>query len=82
MWWDTRKLSEPTECLILDLNKTATPDLKVAQGATVLEYEPTLPSKFMIGTERGKTVEIISKYVSSLLDYYVCTNRNFLRDHS
>ena len=54
MWWDTRKLSEPTECLILDLNKTATPDLKVAQGATVLEYEPTLPSKFMIGTERGK----------------------------
>ena len=25
-----------------------------AQGATCLEYEPTIPTKFMVGTEQGK----------------------------
>ena len=24
-----------------------------AQGATCLEYEPTIPTKFMVGTEQG-----------------------------
>ncbi len=25
-----------------------------AQGASCLEYEPTIPTKFMVGTEQGK----------------------------
>ena len=27
-----------------------------AQGASCLEYEPTIPTKFMVGTEQGGTV--------------------------
>ncbi len=25
-----------------------------AQGASCLEYEPTIPTKFMVGTEQGE----------------------------
>lgn len=45
-FWDVRKLSEPTESLALEI-----PDGTV--GAVSLEYESTLPTKFMVGTERG-----------------------------
>ncbi|XP_037073881.1 dynein intermediate chain 3, ciliary-like [Pollicipes pollicipes] len=57
LWWDTRKLSEPTETLIIDVNKTQEPSLRLAQGATVLEYETTIPTKFMIGTEQGCVIQ-------------------------
>ncbi|KAF0294467.1 Dynein intermediate chain 3, ciliary [Amphibalanus amphitrite] len=57
LWWDTRKLSEPIESLILDVNKTQEPSLRAAQGATVLEYETTIPTKFMIGTEQGTVIQ-------------------------
>jgi dynein intermediate chain 2, axonemal len=51
LWWDTRKLSEPTEVLYLD--PTRKQDFASAQGAYSLEYEPTIPTKFMAGLEQG-----------------------------
>lgn len=48
MWWDVRKLSEPTEVVPIDPMK----DGKL-QGGLRLEYEPTMPTKFMVGTEFG-----------------------------
>jgi len=49
LWWDIRKMAEPTETLMLDINKTGKPTL----GGISLEYEPTMPTKFMVGTEQG-----------------------------
>ena len=49
-------MTEPIESLILDVSKTQEPSLRAAQGATVLEYETTIPTKFMIGTEQGTVI--------------------------
>ena len=38
LWWDIRKLGEPTESLYLDKKQ----DFSKAQGAYSLEYEPTM----------------------------------------
>ena len=54
-WWDTRKLSEPTETLIIDLSKEEQ-TMANALGASCLEYEPTIPTRFMVGTEQGKVI--------------------------
>nr|XP_019951049.1 PREDICTED: dynein intermediate chain 2, axonemal [Paralichthys olivaceus] len=51
LWWDVRKLSEPTERLVLDLGKEE--NLNRALGAISLEFETTMPTKFMVGTEQG-----------------------------
>ena len=52
-WWDTRKLGEPTESLKL------IPNIKESSrplGGVALEYEPTMPTKFMVGTEQGSVL--------------------------
>jgi hypothetical protein len=43
LWWDTRKLNEPTESLLLDPEKNGT-----IVGGTVLDFETTMPTKFMV----------------------------------
>lgn len=42
MWWDIRKISEPTEVVILDIAKKE--QLENALGAVSLEFESTLVS--------------------------------------
>ncbi|XP_029636674.1 dynein intermediate chain 3, ciliary-like isoform X1 [Octopus sinensis] len=54
LWWDNRKMSEPTETLLLDPTKKQDPTM--VQGAMSLEYEPTIPTKFMVGTEHGTII--------------------------
>ncbi|TGZ68192.1 hypothetical protein CRM22_004380 [Opisthorchis felineus] len=54
MWWDVRKFSEPTEVLYLDPTKKQ--EFSCAQGAYALEYESTIPTKFMAGTEQGTII--------------------------
>ncbi|GAB0086923.1 hypothetical protein DMENIID0001_011460 [Sergentomyia squamirostris] len=52
--WDTRHLQAPIEePLILDIEKTDEPQLVRALGVTFLEFEATIPTRFMVGTERG-----------------------------
>uniref|UniRef100_A0A8D3AXA6 Dynein intermediate chain 2 axonemal n=1 Tax=Scophthalmus maximus TaxID=52904 RepID=A0A8D3AXA6_SCOMX len=54
LWWDVRKLSEPTDRLVLDLGREG--NLDRALGASSLEFEATMPTKFMVGTEQGVVV--------------------------
>ncbi|CAG9768193.1 unnamed protein product [Ceutorhynchus assimilis] len=55
-WWDTRKLTEPTESLILDYAKDEEQNITNALGASCLEYETTIPTRFMTGSEQGIVV--------------------------
>lgn len=51
--WDTRKLSEPLESLLIDPVKSDDQVVSRSYGVTVLEYETTMPTKFMCGTDVG-----------------------------
>lgn len=57
MWWDARKLSEPTEVLFLDLlNNKNVDELEWVKwtrshGVTCMDYEPSIPIRFMVGTD-------------------------------
>lgn len=51
--WDTRKLNEPLERLLIDPIKTDEQSISRSFGVTVLEYETTMPTKFMCGTDVG-----------------------------
>lgn len=53
LWWDIRKLGEPTESLLLCPNAKKDPR---PQGGVSLEFEPTMPTKFMVGTEQGSVL--------------------------
>lgn len=50
MWWDLRKMVEPVETLTLEFAGYQ-PGLRL--GGIALEYESTMPTKFMVGTEQG-----------------------------
>lgn len=52
-WWDSRKLDHPTDIIILDLNKGDKPNMARALPASCLEYEASIPVKYMVGTENG-----------------------------
>jgi dynein intermediate chain 2 len=45
LWWDLRKISEPTDSLILEVHGRRL-------GGMSLDYEPTMPTKFMVGTDQ------------------------------
>jgi len=49
--WNLRKLTEPIEQYYIDPTKTQ--DKNTSQGGLVLDYDATLPTKFMVGTESG-----------------------------
>ncbi|XP_053303326.1 dynein axonemal intermediate chain 2 [Pleuronectes platessa] len=70
LWWDVRKLSQPTERLVLDLGREG--DLNRALGAISLEFESTMPTKFMVGTEQGVVVSCIRK-AKTPAEKIVCT---------
>nr|XP_037869838.1 dynein intermediate chain 3, ciliary isoform X2 [Bombyx mori] len=57
-WWDTRNMSEPTDSMIIDIVKSATDTQNIdnAIGISALEYEPTIPTRFMVGTETGLVI--------------------------
>ncbi|CAH0603561.1 unnamed protein product [Chrysodeixis includens] len=57
-WWDLRHMGEPTEVLILDVIKSATDQQSMANanGVSVLEFEQTIPTRFMVGTENGLVI--------------------------
>ena len=52
LWWDIRKLGEPTETLTLKERGGET-----VLGAVCMEYNPAAgPTKFMVGTESGTII--------------------------
>ncbi|XP_066092984.1 dynein axonemal intermediate chain 2 isoform X1 [Saccopteryx bilineata] len=70
MWWDIRKLSEPTEVVIMDITRKE--QLENALGAISLEFESSLPTKFMVGTEQGIIISCNRKAKTSA-EKIVCT---------
>nr|XP_057917393.1 dynein axonemal intermediate chain 2-like [Doryrhamphus excisus] len=70
LWWDVRKLSEPTEKLVLDLGREG--NLDRALGGISLEFESTMPTKFMVGTEQGIVVSCNRK-AKTPAEKIVCT---------
>ena len=75
-WWDIRKFTEPTEVLILDPSKEGANDIAHAHGASCLEFEPTIPTKFMVGTDRGKR---LGKFSLMVLTLFIPHLRVFLK---
>uniref|UniRef100_A0A3B4ZGP5 Dynein axonemal intermediate chain 2 n=1 Tax=Stegastes partitus TaxID=144197 RepID=A0A3B4ZGP5_9TELE len=70
LWWDIRRLSEPTERLVLDPGREG--NLDRALGAISLEFEATMPTKFMVGTEQGLVVSCNRK-AKTPAEKIVCT---------
>jgi len=52
-WWDTRKISEPTEVMYLDPTKKQ--DITKAHSAISLEYEPTIVSSLELAVNQALT---------------------------
>ncbi|KAJ8725983.1 hypothetical protein PYW07_000681 [Mythimna separata] len=54
-WWDLRRFDAPTDEMIIDVVKYSfdVPSMAKSNGVSALEYEPTIPSRFMVGTENG-----------------------------
>lgn len=53
VWWDTRKLNERLDVLYMDPEKSDEQFLERSYGVSLLEYETTIPTRFMVGTEQG-----------------------------
>ncbi|EDL34441.1 dynein axonemal intermediate chain 2 isoform X1 [Mus musculus] len=70
MWWDIRKISEPIEVVIMDISRKE--QLENALGAISLEFESTLPTKFMVGTEQGIVISCNRK-AKTQAEKIVCT---------
>lgn len=54
-WWDCRKLNGPFDSLMCDPLDTDDQNVPRSYGVSVLEYEYTIPTRFMVGTEMGYT---------------------------
>ena len=63
--WDCRNLSAPTQITHLDWAKDHIPNLKDTYSISCVEYDTTLPYKFMIGSEQGCVLSFNRKYKKS-----------------
>ncbi|KAL4648624.1 dynein intermediate chain 2, axonemal-like [Arapaima gigas] len=70
LWWDIRNMNEPTERLVLDPSKKE--NLDNALTAVCLEFETTMPTKFMVGTEQGLVISCNRK-AKTPAEKIVCT---------
>lgn len=68
-WWDMRKLNEPSETLILDIVKGEEQILSRALGASCLEYEGTIPTRFMMepGVQQDLRCSSLQKWMAHLM---------------
>lgn len=62
-WWDTRKLQNPTENLVIDLLKPEEQDVDRATGISALQFEPSMGTRFMCGLENGTKIHRRSIYL-------------------
>lgn len=60
--WDARNLSMPLQTIYFDADKDDIPNLEKSYSITSLEYDPTLPHRFMLGTEQGTILSCNRKY--------------------
>ena len=53
-WWDIRNFKDPVKQYMLQTSSSAMSEFP--PGINCLSFEPTIPSKFMVGTEQGGVV--------------------------
>lgn len=53
MWWDTRKLREPTEILVFDLQMPNEQQIDRAIGVSSASFAASVSAKFMFGLANG-----------------------------
>ncbi|XP_043793745.1 dynein intermediate chain 3, ciliary-like isoform X1 [Apis laboriosa] len=58
LWWDIRFPKKPTEKLVMDLDDPKRGDIYKATGITCLQFEQTMSSRFLVGTENGIVVNV------------------------
>ncbi|KAL2712843.1 dynein axonemal intermediate chain 2-like isoform X1 [Vespula squamosa] len=63
-WWDIRKLKSPTEILVMDLENPERQSINESIPICVLQYEPTMGTKFLVGLENGIVVNVNRKALS------------------
>lgn len=56
MWWDTRKLREPTEILVFDLQTPNEQQMDRAIGVSSANFESSVSAKFMFGLDNGVVI--------------------------
>ncbi|KAI5651879.1 dynein intermediate chain 3, ciliary [Phthorimaea operculella] len=58
LWWDTRKLSEPTERIPMSvrLAPKENPSLANAEGVSSIQFDRGMPTRFLVGTESGLVI--------------------------
>lgn len=67
-WWDLRNMKMPTDEIIIDYVQSIleTPSMARSLAVSVIEFEPTIPTRFMVGTETGHVVSGNRKGKTSL----------------
>lgn len=56
-WWDMRNMYQPTDELIVDMVKAnEEQSMSRAKSVSAAEFEPTIPTRFMVGTEDGDVI--------------------------
>ncbi|KAG7210502.1 hypothetical protein KM043_012023 [Ampulex compressa] len=60
-WWDIRRLSRPTDELVMDLEEPSRADVVRAIGVSALQFEASMGSRFMAGTQNGIVVNVSRK---------------------
>ncbi|XP_018313159.1 dynein intermediate chain 3, ciliary [Mycetomoellerius zeteki] len=60
-WWDIRKMRQPTDELVMDLDDPLRADILRAIGVTKLQYEPSIGYRFLAGMENGMVINIRRK---------------------
>ncbi|XP_043519799.1 dynein intermediate chain 3, ciliary-like [Frieseomelitta varia] len=58
LWWDIRFIKKPTESLVMDLEQPDRTNVYKAIGITALQFEQTMSSRFLAGTENGLVVNV------------------------
>lgn len=62
MWWDTRRLGEPTDTLQL---ATDSKGGGMVLGGSSMEYNQEAgPTKYLVGTEQGIVLQVGQSYLS------------------
>ena len=58
LWWDIRFIKKPTESLVMDLEQPDRANVYKSIGITALQFEHTMSSRFLAGTENGFVVNV------------------------
>ncbi|KAK1130138.1 hypothetical protein K0M31_019822 [Melipona bicolor] len=67
LWWDIRFIKKPTESLVMDLEEPDRANVYKAIGITALQFEQTMSSRFLAGTENGLVVNV-NRRASNLVE--------------